>query len=47
MNQQQRPDRHDLNDAEYALLEPLLPPERPHKRGHPWTSHRQAINGIL
>jgi transposase len=36
--------RFDLTDAEYAILEPLLP-EQP-IRGGQWRDHRQVINGI-
>lgn len=39
--------RHELTDAEWALLQPLLPPERPAKSGHPYRSHRQVLNGML
>jgi transposase len=36
----------DLTDAEWALLESLLPTMRP-QRGGRWRDHRQVINGIL
>lgn len=36
--------RHELTDAAWAVLEPLLPTT---SRGHPWHDHRQVINGIL
>jgi transposase len=39
-------DRHDLTDAEWARLEPLLPDRTP-RRGGRWNDHRQVINGIL
>ena len=39
-------DRHDLTDAEWARLEPLLPDRTP-RRGGRWSDHRQVINGIL
>jgi transposase len=39
-------DRHDLTDAEWARLEPLLPDRTP-RRGGRWLDHRQVINGIL
>jgi transposase len=39
-------DRHDLTDAEWARLEPLLPDRTP-RRGGRWKDHRQVINGIL
>jgi transposase len=39
-------DRHDLTDAEWVRLEPLLPDRTP-RRGGRWNDHRQVINGIL
>lgn len=39
-------DRHDLTDAEWARLEPLLPDRTP-RRGGRWGDHRQMINGVL
>ena len=39
-------DRHDLTDAEWALLEPLLPDRTP-KRGGPWADHRMVVNGVF
>jgi transposase len=36
--------RFDLADAEWAILEPLLPELG--KRGGRWRDHRQVINGI-
>jgi transposase len=36
--------RFDLTDAEYAILEPLLPGQP--VRGGQWRDHRQVINGI-
>jgi transposase len=39
--------RGELSDTQWAQLAPLLPPERPKKRGHPWQPHRQVLNGIL
>lgn len=38
--------RGDLTDAQWARLEPLLPPQRP-KTGRPNLPHRKVINGIL
>ena len=38
--------RHDLNDAQWARLQPLLPPQKPHT-GHPNLDHRVMINGLL
>jgi transposase len=37
--------RHELTDAEWALLEPLLPGHP--RQGHRWADHRRVINGIL
>lgn len=37
--------RHELTDAEWALLEPLMP--RQPRQGHRWADHRTVINGIL
>jgi transposase len=39
-------DRHDLTDAEWAVLEPLLPDVTP-RRGGRWLDHRLVINGVL
>lgn len=39
--------RYDLSDEEFALLEPLLPPERSGQAGNPYHSHRQVLNGIF
>ena len=36
--------RHELTDAAWAVLEPLLPRV---SRGRPWHDHRRVINGIL
>src|SRR3954470_19987925 len=36
--------RYDLSDAQWARLEPLLPPEKP---GRPNDDHRRILNGIL
>ena len=38
--------RHDLNDDEWARLEPLLPDRTP-CRGGRWADHRMVINGVL
>jgi len=38
--------RGDLNDAEWARLQPMLPPQRP-KVGRPAKDHRQVVDGIL
>ena len=40
--------RHELSDAQYTRLEPLLPEPRHHgQAGRPWLSHHTVINGIL
>jgi transposase len=39
-------DRHDLADAEWERLEPLLPDRTP-CRGGRWSDHRPVINGVL
>lgn len=39
-------DRHDLTDAEWAQLEPLLP-GRVRRRGGQWIDHRRVINGVM
>lgn len=39
-------DRHDLSDAEWVLLEPLLPDRTP-CRGGRWVDHRVVVNGVL
>ena len=39
--------RYDLTDEEFALVEPLLPPERSGKPGKLYGSHRVALNGIF
>src|SRR6266513_438438 len=38
--------RHDLKDKQFARLQPLLPPQKPHT-GHPNNDHRTMINGML
>jgi transposase len=40
-----RANRHDLTDAEWALLVPLLPAHP--RQGHRWNDHRVVIDGIL
>lgn len=37
--------RHELTDAQYALLEPLLPTND--RRGRPWGDHRKVLNGLF
>jgi transposase len=39
--------RGDLSDEQWKRLEPLLPPERSGKKGHPYRPHRPVLNGIL
>jgi transposase len=38
--------RHDLTDAQWERLAPLLPPQRP-DTGRPAHDHRTVLNGIL
>jgi transposase len=38
--------RHDLTDAEWARLEPLLPDQVP-RRGGRWADHRTVLNGMF
>jgi transposase len=40
-----RLNRHDLSDEEWARLEPLLPAHP--RQGHRWNDHRAVINGIF
>jgi transposase len=39
--------RHQLSDAQFARIEPLLPKNRPHRPGRPWKDHHTVLNGIL
>lgn len=39
--------RQELTDEEFALIEPLLPPERPKKAGRPFLPHRKVLEGIF
>lgn len=36
--------RHELTDAQFALIEPLLPAAP--RRGRPWKDHRVVLNGL-
>lgn len=38
--------RHELTDAQWARLAPLLPPQKP-QRGRPARDHRQMVNAML
>ena len=38
------PGRHELTDAEWALVEPHLPAR---SKGRAWADHRRTINGVL
>ena len=42
---EERLKRHDLTEAEWARLEPLLPGHP--RQGHRWNDHRLVINGIF
>jgi transposase len=37
--------RHDLTDAEWARLRPLMPADP--VQGHRWSDHRTVINGVF
>jgi len=37
--------RHELSDAQYAILEPYLPPSG--TVGHPWEERHRILNGIF
>ena len=39
------PRRHELTDAAWARIAPLLPPDP--RRGEKWRDHRTVIDGIL
>ncbi len=39
--------RYDLPDAAWALILPLLSPERSQRPGHPYIEHRKVINGMF
>jgi hypothetical protein len=39
------PGHHELTDAEWALLAPLMPADAP--KGKKWADHRKVINAIL
>jgi transposase len=41
------PLRHALTDEQWAILEPLLPPEKRLTVGRPSVSHRRVINAVL
>jgi len=39
--------RHNLTDQEWIAIRVFLPKERSGRRGRPWISHRQVVNGIF
>jgi transposase len=39
--------RYDLPDTAWALIMPLLLPERSQRLGHPYIEHRKLINGMF
>lgn len=39
--------RQELTDEQFALIEPLLPPERSGNRGRPFHSHRTVLEAML
>lgn len=38
--------RHELTDAQWEKIKPLLPPEKP-KTGRPNLDHRLVLNGMI
>ena len=38
--------RYELTDEHWALVEPILPPQRRTTRGGVWRDHRTVVNGI-
>jgi transposase len=36
--------RHELTDAEWALIRPLMPPP---SRCRAWADHRRTVSGVL
>jgi transposase len=42
---EQRLRRHDLTDAQWRLLEPLMPAHP--RQGHRWHNHRSIIDGVF
>src|SRR5262245_25560653 len=36
--------RHELTDAEWGLIKPLMPPP---SRGRAWADHRTTVSGVL
>ncbi len=39
--------RYELTDEHWALIEPILPPQRRTTRGGVWRDHRTVVNGIF
>jgi transposase len=39
--------RHELTDAQWARVEPLLPPLHSGRPGRPYHDHRRILNGLL
>ena len=42
---EERLKRHDLSDAEWAVLEPLMPAHP--RQGHRWSDHRVVVDGVF
>ena len=42
---EERLKRHGLSDAEWALLEPLMPAHP--RQGHRWSDHRLIVDGVF
>jgi transposase len=45
MDEDERLQRHDLTEEEWARLAPLLPANP--RQGHRWNDHRTVINGVF
>ncbi|MGR5154200.1 IS5 family transposase [Photobacterium swingsii] len=39
--------RYEIPDEVWTLLEPLLPEQNSHQKGHPYKDHRLVLNGIF
>jgi transposase len=42
---EERLKRHDLTDAEWVVLEPLMPAHP--RQGHRWSDHRLVVDGVF
>jgi transposase len=41
----EQPRRHDLTDAQWVVLEPLMPAQP--RQGHRWSDHRVIVDGVF